>query len=78
MLKYVHETYGAQYMHLTYVLWYVCFTINHAIKKKSIDYLYQAEYFEQFLFWKILYYFIPPPPPHKKNSEISIKSNIHN
>ena len=40
MLKYVRETYGAQYMHLTYVLWSVWFTINHDIKKKSIDYFY--------------------------------------
>ena len=40
--------YGAQYMHLMYVLWYAWFTINHDIKKKSIDYFYQAEYFEQF------------------------------
>ena len=45
-------------MHLTYVLWHVWFTIIHDIKKKSIDYFYQAEYFEQFLFWKKLYYFI--------------------
>ena len=33
-------------MCLKYVLWYVWFTINHDIKKKSEDYFYQAEYFD--------------------------------
>ena len=37
-------------MRLTYVLWYVWFTIIRDIKKKSKDYFKQAEYFEKIQF----------------------------